>query len=80
MTVGLSGNEYSLGPGDEREFSDAEAGRLIAAGFAAALGAPPAATPAPATPPEPEAAPRTRKRKTKADDVVSGDSNDATGG
>lgn len=34
MTVGLSGNEYSLGPGDERDFPDAEAIRLIDAGFA----------------------------------------------
>lgn len=32
--VGLSGNEYSLGPGDERDFPDNEAIRLIEAGFA----------------------------------------------
>jgi len=34
MLVGLSGNEYSLASGDEREFADAEAIRLIDAGFA----------------------------------------------
>jgi hypothetical protein len=34
MTVGLSGPAYQLAPGDEREFPDAEARRLIAAGFA----------------------------------------------
>jgi hypothetical protein len=34
MLVGLSGNEYCLSPGDKREFSDAEAIRLIDAGFA----------------------------------------------
>ncbi|OKP79776.1 hypothetical protein BTE77_06710 [Ensifer adhaerens] len=39
MLVGLSGNEYSLGPGDEREFPDAEAIRLIGAGFAAPIAA-----------------------------------------
>lgn len=35
MLVGLAGNEYSLAPGDEREFPQAEAVRLIDAGFAA---------------------------------------------
>jgi hypothetical protein len=34
MSVGLSGPAYQLAPGDEREFPDAEARRLIAAGFA----------------------------------------------
>lgn len=34
MLVGLAGNEYSLAPGDEREFADAEAIRLIDAGYA----------------------------------------------
>lgn len=34
MLVGLSGPAYSLGPGDEREFPDAEAVRLIAAEYA----------------------------------------------
>lgn len=37
MLVGLSGNEYSLSPGDERDFPDAEAGRLIDAGYAEAV-------------------------------------------
>lgn len=40
MTVGLSGPTYSLGPGDERDFPDAEARRLIAAGYAVAVQAP----------------------------------------
>lgn len=34
MLVGLSGNEYSLSPGDEREFPDNEAIRLVEAGYA----------------------------------------------
>lgn len=34
MLVGLSGPAYSLGPGDERDFPQAEAVRLIDAGFA----------------------------------------------
>ena len=34
MLVGLSGNEYSLSPGDERDFPDAEAIRLIEAQYA----------------------------------------------
>lgn len=35
MLVGLSGLAYSLGPGDERDFPQDEALRLISAGFAA---------------------------------------------
>jgi hypothetical protein len=34
MLVGLSGNEYSLGPGQERDFPQSEAMRLVAAGYA----------------------------------------------
>jgi hypothetical protein len=34
MTAGLSGPEFNLAPGDEREFDDAEAERLVDAGFA----------------------------------------------
>jgi hypothetical protein len=34
MTVGISGPEYCLNPGDRREFPQDEAQRLIAAGFA----------------------------------------------
>ncbi|TGR71415.1 hypothetical protein EN837_08350 [bacterium M00.F.Ca.ET.194.01.1.1] len=34
LLVGLSGNKYSLSPGDERDFDDDEAERLIAAGYA----------------------------------------------
>jgi hypothetical protein len=34
MTTGLSGPHYSLGPGDEREFPQDEAIRLIDAGYA----------------------------------------------
>lgn len=34
MLVGLAGNEYSLAPGDERDFPQNEAIRLIDAGYA----------------------------------------------
>lgn len=34
LTVGLSGNEYSLGPGDRRDFPNDEAIRLMEAGYA----------------------------------------------
>lgn len=34
MKVGLSGPAYSLSPGDERDFPDDEAIRLVAAGYA----------------------------------------------
>jgi len=34
MTAGLSGPEFNLAPGDEYEFNDDEAARLIDAGFA----------------------------------------------
>jgi hypothetical protein len=34
MTAGLSGPAYSLGPGDERDFPQEEAIRLIEAGYA----------------------------------------------
>lgn len=37
MLVGLSGPEYSLSPGDVRDFPAKEAKRLIAAGFATKL-------------------------------------------
>lgn len=40
MTVGLSGPEYSLNPGDSREFPNDEALRLINAGFAVPVSAP----------------------------------------
>lgn len=40
MLVGLSGTEFCLQPGDEREFDDGEAARLIKAGFAAPVIAP----------------------------------------
>lgn len=35
LLVGLSGSAYSLGPGDERDFPQEEALRLISAGYAA---------------------------------------------
>lgn len=41
LKVGLSGPAYSLGPGDEREFPENEAIRLIEAGYADPVGAPP---------------------------------------
>ncbi|TBA38437.1 hypothetical protein [Rhizobium ruizarguesonis] len=34
MTAGLSGPEFNLAPGDEHEFDDAEAERLVGAGLA----------------------------------------------
>lgn len=34
MTIGLSGPQYALGPGDERDFPSEEAIRLIKAGYA----------------------------------------------
>lgn len=34
MTTGLSGPHYTLSPGDEHDFPDGEAVRLIDAGFA----------------------------------------------
>lgn len=34
LLVGLSGPAYSLGPGDERDFPQEEAVRLIEAGYA----------------------------------------------
>jgi hypothetical protein len=37
LLVGLSGPAFSLGPGDERDFPQAEAVRLIEAGFAVAV-------------------------------------------
>lgn len=48
MTAGLSGPEFNLAPGDEYEFDNAEADRLIDAGFAvkADIDDAPAATPA----------------------------------
>lgn len=38
MLTGLTGPQYSLAPGDERDFPDAEAKRLIEAGYAAPVG------------------------------------------
>tara|TARA_R110002020_G_scaffold53905_8_gene150480 strand:+ start:16632 stop:16850 length:219 start_codon:yes stop_codon:yes gene_type:complete len=70
MLAGLSGNEYSLSPGDERDFPDAEAIRLIAAGYAVPV-AEVRVERAVAQP-----APERRAKKGKAD-VVSAESNDA---
>jgi hypothetical protein len=39
MLVGLAGNEYALSPGDEREFPDAEAIRMLADNNSATAGA-----------------------------------------
>lgn len=71
MLVGLSGNEYSLSPGDERDFPEKEAIRLIDAGYAV-----------PATGEKVERAvaqpaPERRTRKGKAD-VVSTQGDSAT--
>ncbi len=65
LLVGLSGNEYSLAPGDEYDFDAAEAGRLIDAGIAVRVEADEPA-PAPAA-----------KKKGRAN-VVSPEGGDAT--
>lgn len=66
MLVGLSGLEYSLAPGEEWEFGEAEAARLIAAEIAEAL--------------EPVAAGDRRGRPRKQDNVVSADGDGAPSG
>ena len=58
MLVGLSGSAFSLGPGDEQEFPQEEALRLISAGYAA----PVAETPVETAIRKPAAERRTRKR------------------
>ena len=40
MLTGLAGAEYVLGPGDERDFPNDEAARLIEAGFAVPVSEP----------------------------------------
>jgi hypothetical protein len=40
LTTGLSGPAYSLGPGDERDFPQDEALRLISAGYAVPVSQP----------------------------------------
>jgi hypothetical protein len=70
MLVGLAGSEYSIGPGDEREFPDKEAIRLIDAGYAVPV-AEKAAERAVAEP-----ALERRGKKGKAD-VVSNSGNDS---
>ncbi|MBZ9808135.1 hypothetical protein [Mesorhizobium sp. ESP-6-2] len=66
MLVGLSGNAYSLGPGDERDFPDAEALRLVAAEFA---------VPVADARVERAVADRAPERRGKRTDVVSNDGN-----
>lgn len=56
MNTGLSGPLFNLAPGDEREFDDDEAERLIEAGFATEVAGSSALTPA-------------AKKKAKADVV-----------
>mgnify|MGYP000960459072 CR=1 FL=1 len=56
MITGLSGPLFNLAPGDEREFDDDEAERLIDAGFATEVAGSGASTPA-------------AKKKAKADVV-----------
>lgn len=70
MLVGLAGNEYSLSPGDEREFPDKEAIRLIDAGYAVpvAEGIERAVV---------QSAPERRGKKGTKADVVSDDNHDA---
>ena len=40
LLTGLAGAEYVLGPGDERDFPNDEAARLIEAGFAVPVSEP----------------------------------------
>lgn len=69
MVVGLSGNEYSLSPGDVREFPDAEAIRLIEAGYAVPV--------AEETVERAVIAPAQERRGKRGKDVVSSEGNDA---
>lgn len=72
MLIGLAGNEYSLAPGDERDFPQDEAIRLIQAGYAI-----------PSAEEKIERAvstPVTEKRKKGKPDVVSTEGDDATVG
>lgn len=64
MLVGLSGLTYSLGPGDERDFPQTEALRLVSAGYAV----PAEARQIETATKKPTAERRTRKKP----DVVSG--------
>lgn len=64
LKTGLSGPAFALGPGDEREFPDDEAVRLIEAGFAVpAQSQPPIEHAVQALPAETRGA---RKRKAKS--------------
>lgn len=67
MLVSLAGNEYSLSPGDERDFAQAEAIRLIDAGFAVPV--------AEEKTERAVAQPATEKRKKGKADVVSDEDN-----
>ncbi|WP_210214855.1 hypothetical protein [Mesorhizobium sp. M1A.F.Ca.ET.072.01.1.1] len=71
MLVGLSGNAYSLGPGDERDFPEMEALRLIAAEYA---------VPVAEAKVERAVAERAPERRGKRTDVVSREGNDAGNG
>lgn len=70
MLVGLAGNEYSLSPGDEREFPDAEAIRLIEAEYAVPVAEVKTERAVAQQAPE-------RRAKRGKSDVVSDESNDA---
>lgn len=74
MLVGLSGTAYTLGPGDERDFPQDEALRLISAGYAAPVAEIKLerATVAPA--------PERRRAKKGSGNVVSGDGNGSGNG
>lgn len=69
MLVGLSGNAYSLGPGDERDFPEPEALRLITAEYA---------VPAVEARVERAVAERAPERRGRKTDVVSGKDHDVT--
>ncbi|GCA51784.1 hypothetical protein KGO5_04241 [Sinorhizobium sp. KGO-5] len=69
MLVGLAGSEYSIGPGDEREFPDKEAIRLIDAGYAVPV--------AEEKTERAVAQPAAERRKKGKADVVSNENNDS---
>jgi hypothetical protein len=68
MLVSLAGNEYSLSPGDERDFTQAEAIRLIDAGYAVPV--------AEEKTERAVAQPAAERRKKGKADVVSNENND----
>lgn len=63
LLVGLSGPAYSLGPGDERDFPQGEAIRLIQAGYAVPVAGDVVERAIDPGPPEARGIPETGKRR-----------------